>query len=91
MGKYIPALDQGTTSFRAFVFDKKKGNIVTVAQKEFKLYFSKPSWVEHDPNEIESTQAGVTTKAIAKKGLNVANIAAIRITNQQETVVVWYR
>lgn len=88
MKKYILALDQGTTSSRAIVFDKK-GNIVTVAQKEFTQYFPKPGWVEHDPNEIWSTQAGVAAEAIAKKGLNVENIAAIGITNQRETVVVW--
>lgn len=90
MEKYILALDQGTTSSRAIVFDKK-GNIVSVAQKEFTQIFPKPGWVEHDPNEIWSTQAGVATEAIANKGLNVENIAAIGITNQRETVVVWNR
>ncbi|MCL4133291.1 UNVERIFIED_CONTAM: hypothetical protein GTU68_028690 [Idotea baltica] len=88
MGKYILALDQGTTSSRAIVFDKK-GNIISIAQKEFTQHFPKPGWVEHDPTEIWSTQAGVATEAIAKKGLNVENIAAIGITNQRETVVVW--
>ncbi|MDY7394705.1 glycerol kinase GlpK [Aureibaculum sp. 2210JD6-5] len=88
MGKYILALDQGTTSSRAIVFDKK-GNIISVAQKEFTQHFPKPGWVEHDPTEIWSTQAGVAAEAIAKKGLNVENIAAIGITNQRETVVVW--
>ena len=88
MEKYILALDQGTTSSRAIIFDKK-GNIVSVAQKEFTQYFPKPGWVEHDPNEIWSTQAGVAAEAIAKKGLNVENMAAIGITNQRETVVVW--
>ncbi|WP_117880179.1 glycerol kinase GlpK [Aureibaculum luteum] len=88
MGKYILALDQGTTSSRAIVFDKK-GNIISIAQKEFTQYFPKPGWVEHDPTEIWSTQAGVATEAIAKKGLNIENIAAIGITNQRETVVVW--
>jgi glycerol kinase len=88
MEKYILALDQGTTSSRAIVFDKK-GGIVSVAQKEFTQYFPKAGWVEHDPNEIWSTQAGVAAEAIAKKGLNVENIAAIGITNQRETVVVW--
>lgn len=90
MGKYILALDQGTTSSRAIVFDKK-GNIISVAQKEFTQHFPKPGWVEHDPTEIWSTQAGVAAEAIAKKGLNVENIAAIGITNQRETVVVWDR
>ena len=88
MGKYILALDQGTTSSRAIIFDKK-GNIVSMAQKEFTQYFPKPGWVEHDPQEIWSTQTGVAAEAIAKKGLNAENIAAIGITNQRETVVVW--
>jgi len=88
MGKYILSLDQGTTSSRAIVFDKK-GNIVSMAQKEFTQYFPKPGWVEHDPTEIWSTQAGVAAEVVAKKGLDVQNIAAIGITNQRETVVVW--
>ena len=88
MGKYILSLDQGTTSSRAIVFDKK-GNIVAKAQKEFTQYFPKSGWVEHDPREIWSSQAGVATEAIANKGLNVEDIAAIGITNQRETVVVW--
>lgn len=88
MANYILALDQGTTSSRAIVFDKK-GNIVSVAQKEFAQHFPKPGWVEHDPLEIWSTQAGVAAEAIAKKGLDVGDIAAIGITNQRETVVVW--
>ena len=88
MEKYILALDQGTTSSRAIVFNKK-GSIISVAQKEFTQYFPKPGWVEHDPLEIWSTQAGVAAEALAKKGLNVENIAAIGITNQRETLVVW--
>jgi len=88
MAKYILALDQGTTSSRAIVFDKQ-GNIISVAQKEFTQYFPKPGWVEHDPIEIWSTQTGVAAEVIAKKGLNVENIAAIGITNQRETVLVW--
>jgi glycerol kinase len=88
MGKYILSLDQGTTSSRAIVFDKK-GNVVSMAQKEFTQYFPKPGWVEHDPQEIWSTQAGVAAEAIAKKALNAENIAAIGITNQRETVLVW--
>ncbi|HEA30276.1 MAG TPA: glycerol kinase [Leeuwenhoekiella sp.] len=90
MEQFILALDQGTTSSRAIVFDKK-GSIVSVAQKEFKQYFPKPGWVEHDPAEIWSTQAGVAAEATTKKGLNGKNIAAIGITNQRETVVVWDR
>lgn len=88
MEKYILSLDQGTTSSRAIVFDKK-GRIISVAQKEFTQYFPKPGWVEHDPNEIWSTQAGVAAEAITNKNLNAKNIAAIGITNQRETVVVW--
>ena len=86
--KYILALDQGTTSSRAIVFDKR-GQIISVAQKEFTQIFPKPGWVEHDPAEIWSTQAGVAAEAITKKGLAAKNIAAIGITNQRETVVVW--
>lgn len=88
MEKYILSLDQGTTSSRAMIFDKK-GNIISTAQKEFTQYFPKPGWVEHDPTEIWSTQTGVAAEAIAKKGLNAENISAIGITNQRETVVVW--
>ncbi|QTE21920.1 glycerol kinase GlpK [Polaribacter cellanae] len=88
MSKYILALDQGTTSSRAIVFDKE-GNIKSVAQKEFTQIFPKPGWVEHDAVEIWSTQAGVAAEAIASKGLDMDSIAAIGITNQRETVVVW--
>ncbi len=88
MEKYILALDQGTTSSRAVIFDKK-GSIVSVAQKEFTQYFPKPGWVEHDPIEIWSTQAGMAAEAVTKKGLSGANIAGIGITNQRETAVVW--
>ncbi|RLD86354.1 MAG: glycerol kinase, partial [Bacteroidetes bacterium] len=88
MKKYILALDQGTTSSRAIIFDKK-GNIISTAQKEFTQYFPKPGWVEHDPSEIWSTQAGVAIESITKKGFTVENIEAIGITNQRETVVVW--
>ncbi len=90
MSTYILALDQGTTSSRAIIFDRS-GSIVSVAQKEFKQIFPKPGWVEHDPNEIWSTQLGVAAEAISKAGLNIENIAAIGITNQRETTVVWER
>jgi glycerol kinase len=90
MAQYILSLDQGTTSSRAILFDKG-GNIVSTAQKEFTQIFPKPGWVEHDPNEIWSTQLGVATEAILKAGLGAKNIAAIGITNQRETVVVWDR
>jgi len=88
MNQYILSFDQGTTSSRAIVFDKK-GAIISVAQKEFTQIFPQPGWVEHDANEIWSTQLGVAAEAITKAGLTVKNIAAIGITNQRETTVVW--
>ncbi|MEJ7587742.1 MAG: glycerol kinase GlpK [Ferruginibacter sp.] len=90
MHQYILALDQGTTSSRAIVFDEN-GSIVSLAQKEFTQFFPKPGWVEHDPNEIWSTQLGVAAEAISRAGLSVKDIAAIGITNQRETAVVWER
>ena len=90
MSKYILSFDAGTTSSRAIVFDKK-GNIIAVAQKEFQQIFPKPGWVEHDANEIWSTQIGVAAEAIVKAGITAADIAAIGITNQRETAVVWDR
>ena len=90
MSEYILAFDQGTTSSRAVVFDKK-GTIISVAQREFTQIFPKPGWVEHDPNEIWATQAGVAAEAVTKKGLKGEQMAAIGITNQRETVVVWDR
>ena len=90
MKKFILTLDQGTTSSRAIIVDKS-GSIISVAQKEFTQYFPKPGWVEHDPKEIWSTQAGIATEALAKEGLVGENISAIGITNQRETVVVWDR
>ncbi len=88
--KYILAFDQGTTSSRAIIFDKN-GSIISVAQKEFTQIFPKPGWVEHNPNEIWSTQLGVATEAIAKANINAGEIAAVGITNQRETTVVWER
>lgn len=90
MKKYILALDQGTTSSRAIVFDHD-GTIVSVAQKEFTQIFPQPGWVEHDPEEIWSTQLGVAAEAITKAGLTTENITAIGITNQRETTIVWDR
>ena len=90
MQQYILAFDQGTTSSRAIVFDKN-GSIVSVAQKEFTQIFPQPGWVEHDANEIWSTQFGVAAEAITKAGLSAEDIAAIGITNQRETTVVWER
>jgi len=90
METFILALDQGTTSSRAIVFDKK-GNIKSIAQKEFQQIYPKAGWVEHDGNEIWSTQAGVAAEAITKAGMNGADIAAIGITNQRETTLIWDR
>jgi glycerol kinase len=90
MKEFILSLDQGTTSSRAIVFDHD-GLPCSVAQKEFKQYYPKPGWVEHDPEEIWSTQAGVSIEAITKAGLGSSDIAAIGITNQRETTVVWNR
>ena len=90
MANYILALDQGTTSSRAIIFDKK-GAIQATAQKEFTQIFPKPGWVEHDANEIWSTQLGVATEAVLKAGITINDIAAIGITNQRETTVVWDR
>lgn len=90
MEQYILALDQGTTSSRAIVFDHK-GQIRSVAQKEFKQIFPQPGWVEHDPNEIWSSQASVAAEATVKIGINGSHIKAIGITNQRETTIVWDR
>ena len=87
---YIMALDQGTTSSRSMVFDKQ-GNIISVAQKEFQQIFPQPGWVEHDAKEIWSTQFGTMAEAIAKANIKMKQIAAIGITNQRETTVVWER
>ncbi len=86
--KYILALDQGTSSSRAIVFDHD-GHICSVAQKEFTQYFPKPGWVEHDPREIWSSEASVIAEAITEIGVNGLDIAAIGITNQRETTIVW--
>lgn len=88
--KYILALDQGTTSSRALVIDKE-GTICSVAQKEFEQIFPKSGWVEHDPDEIWSSQAGVAADALAKLNITGIQIAAIGITNQRETAIVWDR
>lgn len=88
--EFILALDQGTTSSRTIIFDHK-GNIVSVAHKEFRQIFPKPGWVEHDPEEIWSTQYGTIAEALAKAGITLKQIVAIGITNQRETTVVWNR
>lgn len=87
---HILSLDAGTTSCRAIVFDRQ-GNIQAVAQKEFEQHFPKPSWVEHNANEIWSTQIGVAAEALAQARLQPGDVQAIGITNQRETAVVWDR
>jgi glycerol kinase len=88
--KYILSLDQGTTSSRAILFDHA-GSIVAVAQKEFPQIFPKPGWVEHDPRDIWSSQAGVAAEVLTKASVSAADVAAIGITNQRETTLVWDR
>jgi glycerol kinase len=88
--RYILALDQGTTSSRAIVFDRA-GTAVASAQKEFPQYYPKPGWVEHDPLEIWSSQNSTAAEAIARANLSTDDIAAVGITNQRETTVVWHR
>ncbi len=88
MAKYIMALDAGTTSNRCILFNLK-GEICSVAQKEFTQYFPNPGWVEHDANEIWLTQYSVASEALAKIGATAEDIAAIGITNQRETTIVW--
>jgi glycerol kinase len=91
--KYLLALDQGTSSSRSIVFDER-GQVVAMAQREFRQLFPQPAWVEHDPNEIWDSQLTTAREALAKaklKGTDIADIAAIGITNQRETTVVWNR
>src|SRR3954467_8468777 len=90
MTKHILALDQGTTSSRAIVFDHA-GSIVSVAQKEFRQIFPKPGWVEHDPRDIWSSQAGVAAEVLTQANVRAGDIAGIGITNQRETTIVWDR
>ncbi len=90
MPQYILAIDQGTTSSRSVLFDAK-GSIIDIAQQEFTQHFPQPGWVEHDPMEIWETQLGTAKAVMAKNGLKPADIAAIGITNQRETTVVWDR
>ena len=88
MEKYIMALDQGTTSSRTIIYDKA-GNIKSVVQREFTQIFPHEGWVEHDAMEIWASQMGTAQEALLKAGLTYKNIAAIGITNQRETTVVW--
>lgn len=88
MAKYVMALDAGTTSNRCILFNKK-GEICSIAQREFKQYFPQPGWVEHDADEIWASQLGVAVEAMNKIGASAQDIAAIGITNQRETTIVW--
>jgi glycerol kinase len=88
--QYILSLDQGTTSSRAILFDHN-GRIKQMAQKEFRQYYPQPGWVEHDPEEIWSSQYGVLAEVLAKANITTRDVAAIGITNQRETVIVWER
>ncbi|MGB2816891.1 MAG: glycerol kinase GlpK [Burkholderiaceae bacterium] len=90
MSKYVLALDQGTTSSRAIVFDRR-GTLIATAQKEFRQIFPQPGWVEHDASEIWSTQLECAQSALRQAGATAADIAAIGVTNQRETVVLWDR
>ena len=90
MAKYVMALDAGTTSNRCILFDHS-GNICSMAQKEFRQIFPNPGWVEHDANEIWSTQLGVAVEAMSMINAKAEDIAAIGITNQRETAIVWNR
>lgn len=88
--QYVLSLDQGTTSSRAVLFDQR-GHVQTVAQKEFEQIYPKPGWVEHDPNEIWSTQMGTASEALSRADVGAGEVAAIGITNQRETTIVWDR
>ena len=88
MAKYVMALDSGTTSNRCILFNER-GEMCSVAQKEFTQHFPKPGWVEHEPGEIWSTQLAVAREAMTKIGASAEDIAAIGITNQRETTIVW--
>ena len=88
MAKYVLALDQGTTSSRAILFDAHQ-NIVGMAQKEFMQHYPKAGYVEHDPMEIYASQYGVMVEVLAMSGVSAADIAGIGITNQRETTIVW--
>src|SRR5690242_19324318 len=90
MTQYVAAIDQGTTSTRCMIFDHS-GRVVSVDQKEHEQIFPKAGWVEHDPKEVWENTRAVTAAALAKADLQVSDIAAVVITNQRETAVVWDR
>ena len=85
---YVLALDQGTTSSRAILYDYE-GQVVKIAQKEFTQFYPQAGWVEHDPMEIWGSQSGVASELLATTGISAEEIAAIGITNQRETAIVW--
>ena len=87
---FVLALDQGTTSSRAIVFDHS-GAVRAVAQREFAQIYPQPGWVEHDPLEIWATQSGVMAESLAKAGIAGSDLAAVGITNQRETTILWER
>ena len=88
--KYVLSLDQGTTSSRAILFDKS-GNVVALAQKEFPQHFPQPGWVEHNTEDIWTSQLAVANSVLRKAKLTASDVAAIGITNQRETALVWDR
>ena len=90
MSRYILALDQGTTSSRAILFDRS-GNIIQMAQQEFTQHYPQPGWVEHNPNELFDSQAVVAAKCLRQAGITGSEVAAVGIANQRETTVVWNR
>ena len=90
MSRYILALDQGTTSSRAILFDRS-GNIIQMAQQEFTQHYPQPGWVEHNPNELFDSQAVVAAKCLRQAGVTGSEVAAVGIANQRETTVVWNR
>ena len=90
MAKFIMAIDQGTTSSRAILFDAE-GNIKASAQEEFTQYFPDDGWVEHDPEEIWSTTVKTFRQVLNNSGVNVSDVAAIGVTNQRETTLIWDR
>jgi glycerol kinase len=90
MSRYILALDQGTTSSRAILFDEA-GHIVSTAQKEYPQIYPQPGWVEHNPNDIWSTQIGVASETLARAGVGARDLAAVGVTNQRETTMIWDR
>ena len=90
MSRYILALDQGTTSSRAILFDRS-GDIIQMAQQEFTQHYPQPGWVEHNPNELFDSQSVVASRCLRQAGISASDIAAVGIANQRETTVVWNR